>query len=64
MTVSATNNEAATVNSTAAGSERMKIPAPSGRNSSGRKANSKVAVQPSTASAIWSVAAMAASVRE
>jgi hypothetical protein len=49
---------------TDAGSERMNRPDPSGRNSSGRNANSSVAVQPSTASAIWSVAAIAASTRE
>ena len=54
------SNEARIVNSTAAGSERMKSPAPSGRNSSGTKASSSVAVQPSTASQIWSVAAIAA----
>ena len=64
MTVSETSSDAATVYSTAAGSERMKMPAPSGRNSSGRNANSSVAVQPRTASAIWSVAAIAASTRE
>ena len=64
ITVYATNSEASTVNSTAAGSERMNRPAPSGRNSSGRNANSSVTVQPSTASAIWSVAAIAASTRE
>ena len=63
MTVSETSSDAATVYSTDAGSERMKMPAPSGRNSSGRNANSSVAVQPTTASAIWSVAAIAASTR-
>ncbi len=64
MTVNATNNDARTVYRTAAGNDRMNLPAPSGRNSSGRNANSSVAVQPSTASAIWSVAAIAASSRE
>ena len=64
ITVSDTSSEAPTVNSTAAGNERMKMPAPSGRNSSGRNANSSVAVQPITAIAIWSVAVMAASMRE
>ena len=63
MIESATKNDARIVNSTAAGSERTKSPAPSGRNSSGTKASSSVTVQPSTASQIWSVAAIAASRR-
>ena len=61
ITVSATNSEAVIVNRTAAGSERMNSPAPSGRNNSGRKPSTSVAVQPITASAIWSVARIAAS---
>ena len=44
-----TNNDAATVNRIAAGKERMNSPGPSGRKSSGTKASTKVAVQPSTA---------------
>ena len=63
MMDSAMKNDARIVKSTAAGSDRTKSPGPSGRKSSGTKASSSVTVQPSTASQIWSVAAMAASRR-
>jgi hypothetical protein len=59
--VSDTNNDAITVVTTAAGRLRIKSPAPSGKNSRGKKANINVAVQPITASPICLVAAMAAS---
>ena len=50
--VSDTSSDAATVPSTATGSERVNLPAPSGRNTSGKNANNKTNVQPITATAI------------
>ncbi len=61
MMVSATNRDAAIVQTTAIGSERVKSPAASGRFSKGRKASNSVAVQPTTAMLISLTPAMAAS---
>ena len=61
--VTATNSEAATVTSTAIGSERMKSPGPPGRLASGRNASNSTTVQPTTGMPISFVAAMAASTR-
>jgi len=59
--VSDTTKDPSTVPITATGIERMNSPEPSGRASSGRKAKIRLAVQPSTASAISLVAPTAAS---
>jgi hypothetical protein len=59
-TVSETSSEARTVATTATGMERMKRPAAPGSASSGTKAKTRVAVQPSTDMVICRVAAMAA----
>ncbi len=61
MMVSATSSEADTVKRTEMGSDRVNLPAPPGRKSSGRKARISTAVQPTTASDICEVAAIAAS---
>ena len=61
--VSETNSEASIVVTTAIGKPRIKSPAPSGKNRSGRKAKINVAVQPTTASVICSVAFIEASKR-
>ncbi len=49
------------VNTTATGMLRMNSPAAPGSASSGRKAKTRVAVQPSTGEVIWRVALTAAS---
>ena len=56
-------SDAVTVKVTASGNPRMKLPDSPGSASRGRKANSRVAVLPSTASVIWRVASSAASAR-
>ena len=63
MIVSETSKEAMTVRSTAIGMDRMNSPDPSGKNTSGRNASNKVAVQPITATEICFVATIAASFR-
>ena len=63
MTVKDTKSEAAIVKRTVTGNDLINWPDPSGRNSKGRKANIKVAVQPNTATAIWPVPLIAAETR-
>ena len=50
--VNETSSEASTVNTTASGMPRMNLPGMPGRNSTGRNAKIRVAVQPSTATPI------------
>ena len=63
MMKSAISSEPTMVATTAVGSTRMNLPAVPGRAISGRKANTRVAVQPRMAMKIWRVPAMAARVR-
>ena len=61
--VNDTSNDAATVPSTATGNDRVNLPAPSGKNASGKKANNSTQVQPMTATAISRVPDSAAVIR-
>ena len=63
MTNSAISSEPITVATTAEGSTRMNLPAVPGSTISGRNANTSTAVQPTMATKIWRVPAMAACTR-